>query len=693
MGRDFLLEIGIEELPARFLNPALVELAALARDTFDEYRLAYGAVDTYGSPRRLTLYVRDLAEEQSGLVREVKGPPAKAAFDIDGQPTKAALGFARKQGVAVDELVVRPVGQVDYVYAVREESGSPASDILTQIAPRLVTALSFPKPMRWGSVELKFARPIRWLVCLYGSEVIPFTLAGVAAGDMTYGHRFLSPGPHRIKDAAAYFNAMREGYVLVDPGERRRVVWKQVQDAAAFAGGRVPEDESLLEEVANLLEYPTAFLGGFPESFLRLPDPVLVTPMREHQRYFPVYGLDGRLTNRFVGVHNGTAEHIDVIRAGNEKVLRARLADAAFFYEEDLSTPLAAKVDGLKKIVFQDDLGTVYEKVERLEVLAGYLADVLGLGTAERDQVQRAARLCKADLVTSMVYEFPELQGVMGREYALRSGENPAVAEAVYEHYLPRSAGDDLPVTAAGLGLALAERTDNLVGAFGLGIQPTGSQDPYALRRQALGICRLLLEREQRLDLEGLFRKAHALYGPHLKLDAAQVVDNLKEFIKQRLRVLFGERGLAYDVIDAVLAVPFSDILDAWQRARALAAFRDDPAFPEVYTALTRAGNLARQAPPGGVVNPRHFTDPAEDELFTAYRRTLDTVEPLLDRGAYLQALQATAALRVPVDRFFTAVMVMVEDQNIRLNRLALLADVAALGRRVADLGLLRSGK
>ncbi|MDI6907864.1 MAG: glycine--tRNA ligase subunit beta [Thermoanaerobacterales bacterium] len=689
MARDFLLEIGIEELPARFLGPALVELAALARDLFDEQRLSYGVVNTYGTPRRLVLYVQDLAEAQASLVREVKGPPAKAAFDIDGKPTKAALGFARNQGVAVEELVIRPVGQVDYVYAVREENGRPAVKILPEIAPRLITGLSFPKPMRWGNEDLKFARPIRWMVCLFGSEAVPFTVAGVTAGRLTLGHRFLNPGPHRLERAADYFGTMREAYVLVDPDERRQVVWEQVVEAAAAVDGRVAEDESLLEEVANLLEYPTAFPGSFPESYLRLPDPVLVTPMREHQRYFPVYGADGTLTNRFVGVHNGTPEHIDVIRAGNEKVLRARLADAAFFFEEDLQTPLAAKVDGLKKIVFQEDLGTVHEKVERLEALAGYLAEVFDLAPAEREHALRAARLCKADLVTSMVYEFPELQGVMGREYALRSGEDPAVAEAVHEHYLPRSAGDDLPATLPGLVLALAERADNLVGAFGLGIQPSGSQDPYALRRQALGICHLLLERERKLDLDGFFRKAHALYGPRLKLDAGRVVEDLKEFLKQRLRVLFGERGLAHDVIDAVLAVPFHDILDAWRRAQALALFRDDPAFQDAYTALTRAGNLARQAREGTGISPRLFADPAEGELFAAYRKVREVMEPLLARGSYLEALRAAAALRPPVDRFFDAVLVMAEDPAVRENRLALLAAVAALGQRVADLGRL----
>ncbi len=689
MARDFLLEIGIEELPARFLKPALEELGSLAQSFFKEYRLAYGTVDTYGTPRRLVLYVRDLAEEQASMEKEVKGPPAKAAYDIQGQPTKAAEGFARSQGVEVSELVTRTVGKVEYVFAVRREIGRPAAQVLAEICPVLITGLSFPKPMRWGDEELKFARPIRWLVALFGGEVIPFSLAGVEAGRRTFGHRFLNPGPHRLEQASDYFPVLRNAGVIVNQDERQREVWDQVRRAAQLAGGEAGEDEDLLEEVTNLLEYPTAFVGSFPESYLQLPEPVLVTPMREHQRYFPVYGPNGKLLNKFVGVHNGRPEYLDTVRAGNEKVLRARLADAEFFFREDLSTPLADKVEGLKKIVFQEELGSVYDKAERLKALAEYLSETLDLPAADRAFASRAALLCKADLVTSMVYEFPELQGIMGREYALRSGEDPVVAEAIYEHYLPRFAGDDFPATLAGIVLSLAERADNLVGCFGRGIQPTGSQDPYALRRQALGMCHILLEQGRRLSLNSLFARAYALYGERLKVAVGEMTEALNDFVKQRLRGILTEKGFAYDVLDAVLAVPFDDVLDAWLRVQAVALLREDGrVFADVHTALTRAGNLAKHATESDV-DPTLFVDPAERQLFEAYLRVREEVLPLFARGHYLNGLRALAALRHPVDNFFDAVLVMVEDEAVRRNRLALLNGIAGLVRPVADLSRL----
>ncbi|MGC7880067.1 glycine--tRNA ligase subunit beta, partial [Desulforudis sp. 1190] len=426
-------------------------------------------------------------------------------------------------------------------------------------------------------------------------------------------------------------------------------VWDQVRRAAQLAGGEAGEDDELLEEVTNLLEYPTAFVGSFPENYLELPEPVLVTPMREHQRYFPVYGTDGKLMNKFVGVHNGRPEYLDTVRAGNEKVLRARLADAEFFFREDLAIPLADKVEGLKKIVFQEELGSVYDKAQRLKALAGYLSEALDLPAADRDFALRAALLCKADLVSSMVYEFPELQGIMGREYALRSGEDPIVAEAIYEHYLPRFAGDDLPSTPAGTVLSLAERADNLAGCFGRGIQPSGSQDPYALRRQALGMCHILLEQGRRLSLSGLFARAHALYGDRLKVAAGEMTEALNDFVKQRLRGIFTEKGFAYDILDAVLAVPFDDVLDAWRRVQAVALLREDERlFADVHTALTRAGNLAKHAT-GSDVDPALFADPAERKLFEAYLRVREEVLPLFTRGHYLDGLRALAALRAPV--------------------------------------------
>jgi glycyl-tRNA synthetase beta chain len=689
---NFLLEIGTEEIPARFLPPALEELAAKAENLLAEYRLGHGLLSVYGTPRRLTLYVRELAAAQTSLVREVKGPPRKAAFDLDGNPTRAATGFARSQGVAVADLVTRPVGKVEYVFAVKEEAGRPAAEILAELCPRLIAALSFPKSMRWSDQEFRFIRPIRWVLSLYGADVVEFEVAGVRSGRHTWGHRFLSAGRLAVPDADSYFALLEDNFVILDPARRRELVWEQVRAAAAAEGGTVDEDPGLLAEVADLLEYPTAFCGRFPESYLALPEPVLVTPMREHQRYFPVRGADGRLLPLFIGVHNGTSEHLDLVRSGNEKVFRARLADAEFFFCEDLETPLAKKGAELRKVIFQEDLGTMHDKVQRLAVLVDYLAGKLGLDDVGRRRALRAAALCKNDLVTGMVYEFPELQGVMGREYALRDGEDPVVAEAIREQYLPPPGGDELPRTGPGLALALADRADNLVGAFGRGIQPTGSQDPYALRRQALGICHLVLDTPAYLDLDGLFREAHAAYGGCLAVGAGETVTALAEFFGQRLRGLFQDRGLAYDVVEAVLASGHADVRDAWERAVAVTEFREHPAFEDICTAFTRAHNLARNAT-GMRVDPGLFVDPAEDALYRAYLDVRDRVDGEIAARRYGQALAILAELREPVDHFFDAVLVMADDAAVRANRLALLRLTAGLFRRIADLSKIVKGQ
>ena len=689
MKSDFLLEIGIEEMPARFLTPALNELESKCTRLLDEKRLTFDAIKTLGTPRRLTVLVKGLVAAQEPLTVEVKGPPRKAAFDIEGSPTKAGAGFARGQGVDPADLVTRLIGQVEYVFAVKQDKGLAAMAVLGEICPQLIGGMSFPKPMRWGYYDFKFARPIRWLTALYGEEVIRFEIAGVSSDRFTYGHRFLSSGMVELSVAGDYAEVLERNYVMVDPVRRREVIWTQVQDAATAEGGRVEENPDLLQEVVNILEYPTAFCGRFPEDYLALPEPVLVTPMREHQRYFPVRGKDGSLIARFVAVRNGTTEHLDTVRAGNEKVLRARLSDAAFFFREDLESPLSDRVEDLKKIVFREELGSVHEKVERIVALGAVISGMLDASDEARRRVNRAGTLSKADLVTDMVYEFPELQGVMGREYALRSGEEPEVAEAILEHYLPRGAGDVMPSTIPGRILAIADRIDNLVGAFGLGIQPTGSADPYALRRQALAICLISLDSPLYLNLSELFAKAHALYGARLKVGLGEVIDGLNEFFRQRLRGVFQERGLRYDVVDAVLALPFGDVRDLWERASAVAAFREREAFPDIYTAFTRAYNLAKNADPSALVWPERFMDQAEGALYTESRRVQEKVQAALKGRHYPDALDALAELRAPVDVFFDAVLVMVEDQDVRENRLALLNSVAEQVQKVADISKL----
>lgn len=687
MAKDFLLEIGVEELPARFLVPALEQLHELAEKALRENRLAYEDIICCGTPRRIALFARGVAEKQEALVQEAKGPAVKVAFNPAGEPTRAALGFAKSQGVGVEDLVRRSVGPVEYVFALKKEEGKPAVEVLPAIAPALVEGLHFPKPMRWGDLEMRFARPIRWLACLYGDEVVPFKLAGLESGRVTYGHRFLSGGKLEINRAGEYFDVMRRAFVVVDVTERRQLVLREVNAAAAREGGAADIDEELLDEVTNLVEFPTALCGSFDEKYLEMPEEVLITPMREHQRYFPVRGADGRLLPRFVAVSNSGSGNIDTVRAGNEKVLRARLADASFFWQEDLKTPLESKVEGLKKVVFQESLGTVYEKVQRVTALAGYLSGRLGADAGQQADTLRAARLAKADLLTSMVYEFPELQGVMGREYARRSGEPEGVALAIYEHYLPRFAGDALPETLPGKVLGIADKLDTLVGCFAVGIEPTGSQDPYALRRQALGTCHIIIDGGLVLSLKEMIEQAYRGYAGRVefKLSLEQVTTALEEFFRQRLRVLFMDRGYPYDTVDAVLSAGFDDISGTWLRVRALEAFRSDPAFEALLTAFTRAHNLSRKAGHDHV-DPALFETAAEEELYRSYQRIYSSAEPGIRCRDFPAVLSLIAGLQKPVDRFFKEVMVMVENERVRDNRLALLKNIAQFIGSVADL-------
>ncbi|HLT57544.1 MAG TPA: glycine--tRNA ligase subunit beta [Limnochordales bacterium] len=688
MSRDLLLEVGTEEIPARFLDLVLPQLEEAARAQLKELRISFAGVKVYGTPRRLALVVEGLPERQADLVREVKGPARAVAFDEHGQPTRAAQGFARSQGVAVEDLQVRETEQGTYVFAVLREAGRPVADVLVEWLPRLVAGLHFPKSMRWGTGDLRFARPIRWLVALLGDEVLPVELEGLQAGRTTRGHRFLAPEPIPLASPAEYVDRLREAYVLVDPAERRQAVLEQVRQAAAQHGARAIEDPALVAEVTNLVEYPAAVVGAFDPAYLQLPREVLITPMREHQRYFPLVDDAGRLLPRFVAVSNGPRADMDLVRRGNEKVLAARLADARFFYEEDRRQPLAAYVERLREVVFQEQLGTVHEKMERIRDLTGWLADAVGADETTRRTAVRAAELAKADLVTQMVYEFPELQGVMGREYALLSGEGDGVAQAIYEHYLPRHAGDELPASLAGSLVSVADKLDTIVGCFGAGLIPTGSQDPYGLRRQALGVLRIAVGLPGGFDLATALAQAKEGYGARLETETDALVERIMEFFRQRLRGLMQEEGLRHDIVEAVLAVGFSDVAGAFQRARALAQFSQSDAFEALITAYQRAANLAQKGDTDQVEEAA-LTHPAEQALYAALQEVGDQVEALVAAADYGGALGLLATLRPHVDRLFEEVLVMAPEPAVRRNRLALLRRLVALCHHVADLGLI----
>jgi len=688
MAKDFILEIGTEEIPARFMDSALEQLAGIASGMLTELRLDRENINSCGTPRRLTLYITGLAETQKEMTEEVKGPAKKAAFDETGAPTRAVEGFARSQGVAVSDLIVKEAGNAEYVFAVKKHTGRPAGEVLPDFCLQVINKLSFPKPQRWGNKEMRFARPIRWLLAMFGGDLVEFELEGLPSGKFTYGHRFLSKGKIDIADAAEYVAKLKQHYVIVDQRERRQMIWDQVQRLAEKEGGRVEPDGELLEEVTYLLEYPTALCGTFARDYLRLPKEVLITPMREHQRYFPVVDAEGKLLDKFITVRNGTDAYLDIVREGNEKVLRARLADAEFFYEEDLKAPLAQNVEKLRKIVFQESLGTVYEKVERLISLSEYLAGTAGGSDGETlAAVKRTAFLCKADLVTNMVYEFPELQGIMGREYAGRNGEPAAVAQGIFEHYLPRFAGDILPAATVGRMVSIADKIDTIVGCFAVGIQPTGSQDPYALRRQALGICHIVLDSQLKLSLEQLIDRTYNNYAGKIeaKLSLAEVRAEAGEFFKQRLKNIFADRGLRYDVVDAVLAAGYDDFVDTLSRAEALAALRNQDIFGKLLTAYNRVANLAKKAETDQI-DPDLLAEDVEKNLYREFAVAREEFQTYLNQGQYRQLLQRFALMQQSIDAFFDGVMVMVEDEQVKNNRLALLKQVAALLEPVADL-------
>lgn len=686
MREDLLLEIGTEEIPARFMPGILAQLAAAAEAKFNALRIGYTKIRTLGTPRRMTLCVEGLEARQADVEKESKGPSLAIAFDADGNPTKAAMGFARGQKVDVKDLVKRD----GYVYAVAHEAGKETAALLPEVLPELIAGLSFPKNMRWADLDLKFVRPIRWLVALLGDAVVPFTFAGVTAGRVSRGHRFLSGGEIEIGCAADYEKTLADAFVLVDPAERERRIRAQIEALAKERGGVAEISEDLLEEVVYLVEYPTALCGRFEEKYLALPPEAVITPMREHQRYFPVLSPEGRLLPLFITVRNGGEAHLDVVRHGNERVLRARLADAQFFYEEDCRLALANRLEKLKTVVFQEGLGTIYDKAQRLAKLAACIARQAGAEEAALPAVERAALLAKCDLVTGMVCEFTELQGVMGREYARKSGESETVAQAIYEHYLPRFAGDALPESEAGRWVGVADKLDNIVATFSRGLVPTGSQDPYALRRQALGIVHILIEAKRSLSLRSLAEAALDLLGIEEAARREKICAQLDEFFRLRLKnVLTDEEGVRYDIVDAVLAAGSDDIYAAFLKAKALAAQIGGSEMQALTQALVRVGNLAKKAEADAGVNEALLGDAAEKELYKAYVSAAAAVESLVDGLDYAGALEAMQDLTQPIDAFFSAVMVMDEDLKVRRNRLALLAAIVRMSRAVADFGKL----
>lgn len=679
MSKTLLLEIGTEEVPAHVMPGILSQLKENAAKTFEELRIEYKNIKTLGTPRRSALLVEGLAEQQADLSKENRGPAVNIAFDADGNPTKAAQGFARGQGVKPEELVTKD----GYVYAMVHEKGGQTADLLGETLKGLVDGLNFPNNMHWADLDYKFIRPLRWLVALYGQDVIDFEVANVKSGRTSRGHRFLSEGDFEIANADDYVEACRKASIIVDQNERCEMIRQQIAEVAAANGGQAEVNEDLLEEVLYLVEYPTALCGKFDEKYLALPAEAVITPMRDHQRYFPVL-KDGQLLPLFITIRNGGKEHLETVQHGNERVLRARLEDAQFFFDEDRKKTLEQHGEKLKTVVFQDGLGTIYDKALRLEVLAGYIADAIGANEQDKKDAVRAAKLAKADLVTGMVTEFTELQGVMGREYALLDGETNAVAQAIDEHYMPRFAGDSQPASVAGRIVSLADKIDTIVGTFSRGLIPTGSQDPFALRRQALGIVNMLKEAQYHISLSQLVAKAMELLKIADAGQQAKLQNDVADFMKLRLKNVLADAGIRYDVVDAVF-VTVDDIYGVFLRAQAVNEAVKQY-MEKTIQAFVRTGNIARKAEDvQAAVEADLLAEQVEKDLCKAYEAAAAKVEKEIAAQDYAGAIATLSQLAAPIDAFFDGVMVMDKDEKIKNNRLGLLKLVDNLVCQVAD--------
>lgn len=683
MAKDLLFEIGAEEIPAGFMPNILGQLKQLAETKLNDAHLPFESIATYGTPRRLALIVKGLADTSAEISERHKGPSASIAYDADGNATKAAIGFARGKGLDVADLVVED----GYIYAETKTAGVPAKDIVTDMLPQLITGLNFPKSMHWGNLDAKFVRPVRWLVALLDEEVIPVEFATVKSGNVTRGHRFLGADEITIKNAASYVETLKENFVMVDQDARRELISKQLHDIAASKNASIVWDDDLLEEINYLVEWPTALCGGFEESYLTLPDAAIITPMKDHQRYFPLVDQEGKLLPMFLTVRNGSNHSIEVVQAGNERVLRARLDDAKFFFNEDRKKPLIDRQDGLTKIVFQEGLGNLADKTERLLKLGRVFGEECGLHEDAAVVLERATELAKTDLTTGMVTEFTELQGVMGKEYALLDGESPEVAEAIFEQYLPRFAGDVLPQTEAGKVLSIIDKVDNIVATFSRGLIPTGSQDPYALRRQTIGILNILLGSEWNISLRPIFKASMELLNvPAEKQD--ELLGQVEEFFTLRLKNIFLDREVPHHVIDLLLSNNELSVADAEGLVNALLANRIDENV-ELVQAYTRMYNLVKDVEYTGV-NSDLLKEDAEKALFEAASKASEASLAAWEANDYAAVVAVPATLVPAINKFFEDVMVMDKDEVIKANRLQLVRLAYSVMAIIGDISALK---
>ena len=686
-GFSFLLEIGTEDLPARFIPPAMQQLRENSEKILRENHIGFKEIRTYGTPRRLAVIVEGIPSMQEDRTKEVFGPSKKVAFDENGNPTRAAIGFARGQGVDVNSLTIRSKDKGEYVVAVLEEKGLHAKEILPELSKKVVLSIHLPKSMRWGDNSLKFVRPIRWLLALFDNEQVSFEIDGIKSSNLTRGHRFLSPAAFQLKEISSYKRLLANNCVLVDREERKRTILTRTEALLSPAGEKTVDDEELLETVVNLVEYPVPVLATFPEEYLGLPKELLITVMKGHQKYFAVEDRDGNITNHFVVISNTSEENADTVRVGAERVIKARFEDAKFYFEEDRKRKLSERIEDLRKVTFQESLGSLHAKAERMVSIAGQLADVLS--SPAKDALTRAALLAKTDLITGVVREFPELQGTMGRYYALLDGEETAVAEALEEQYLPAHSGGRLPRSDAGALLSITDKIDNIAAFFSIGLTPTGSEDPFAHRRQALGIIAIILHMRYRLPLGLLVEKA---------LDALTDVKDRNEtgrkifqFFENRLEIVLSDLGYSPDLVQSVLSLSVDvELTEIRERLEAIRKFKEHSGFNDFLTAIKRVNNIIpKSAVPA--LRADLMTEDAEKKLSEALDTMKSELVGLLRDGKHYDSICLLTSLTGPVNDFFDRVLVMDKIEEVKLNRLSLLNEIWSTISGIADFSKLSS--
>ncbi|MFC5466628.1 glycine--tRNA ligase subunit beta [Lederbergia graminis] len=661
--RDLLLEIGIEEMPARFVLNAINNLGKQVENWLQENKITFGEIQLFSTPRRLAILIRAVAESQQDIEEEAKGPARKIAQDADGNWSKAALGFARSQGASVEDIFYKEIKGVEYAHISKFIKGKKSIELLSELGD-IVTHLHFPNNMRWGNLQIRYVRPIRWIVALFGNETIPFTVANITASNVSYGHRFLG-NEIVLHDPKHYEEKLEEQFVIANYYRRKQLIVEQIKQIAESQQWDIPMDEELLEEVTNLVEYPTAFFGTFNQEFLHLPEEVLVTSMKEHQRYFPVKNKQGELLPYFIGVRNGNNHHLDTVVKGNEKVLRARLSDADFFYLEDQKIPIDQSLKKLENIIYHEKLGTLSEKVSRTVQIASILGKMVDLSELEQEKAVKAAEISKFDLVSNMVNEFPELQGVMGEKYALQQGVDRDIALAIKEHYQPQHADDEIPSSNIGAIVSLADKLDSIVSSFAIGLIPTGSQDPYALRRQATGVIRMLLEFDWNISLEHVLQEIIAIEKAE---EDAELYNHLEVFFKLRLKYLLEEKGIRHDIIEAVLAGSFNGVPDIVNRAITLQNRSNDTQFKGIIESLSRVLNIASKAETDEDIDTSIFENDYELNLYNAWQQL---AEINTKTNSSEERFEKLASLQPAISSYFDNTMVMAKEEKLRKNRLA----------------------